>query len=291
MDKTIVSTTPRNSNLSISLSVKDNSALDQWVSRNQLDRDYAKRFLNQLDNNALGLVTQCPGFEEDPIEFDAYTAWKVSYYAFVEACPALAGEAERIYTETPKLLKPKNGHPIRAFTYDRGSGALPLVYAQYQEDAQSLLTVAHEFGHAVQIIASSKGSTEVCRMPPIAREVCAFISELYLIQYVQQYYSPLFTSLVAAWIRDNYHYMISDAGQLRKDLSSDCSEYNYRWNYPMARAFSYIMWKKKPRKMIEEIFFSGELAPALMPYEDVFSCPVIPHYSKTDEGGSSQCLT
>ncbi|MBN7776745.1 hypothetical protein JYP49_05725 [Nitratireductor aquimarinus] len=136
----------------------------------------------------------------------AEDAWALASQSLAAALPRLARLIRFVRNRAPKCLEPKAGKPERAFTYDHGRRQLPFVSCNYRGQASDILTVAHEFSHALQIVASA-GSA----MPPLAREVCAFIGEHALLDWARQNASPLLPRLEAAWAADNQCYMGADA--------------------------------------------------------------------------------
>ena len=66
----------------------------------------------------------------------------------------------------------------RPFTVQTDS--YPIVVLCYRGRIVDLLTVAHEFGHAVQSLASGPDF-----VPPVNREICAFVSELALLKMLR----------------------------------------------------------------------------------------------------------
>lgn len=117
-----------------------------------------------------------------------------------------------------------------AFTlHDSGAGR-PYVSVPYGGSARDILTLAHEFGHAIQIL-----HTDAAFTPPVLREVCAFLSESWLIDYVASFDKRLGADICVPWRRS----VAVDFGSRRDALLAACAApqtpYEYAWNYPLAR--------------------------------------------------------
>lgn len=128
---------------------------------------------------------------------------------------------------------------IRAHTIDHGLGAPPEVCIGWRGDAKDLISLAHEVAHAVQIQLSS-GSP----MPPVARETCAFLGELALIDDAQESNPALGAELLNVWNEENGVYLGRDRSKLRLALESSDTSYHYDLNYPLARAAAILLFMR-----------------------------------------------
>ena len=118
----------------------------------------------------------------------------------------------------------------KAFTLDDGGSGYPHVFCRYNGSASDLLVVQHEFGHAVQIMASG-GSF----LPPIMREVCAFISELSLVVLLCKRDLELGNLIKIEWRRQAAASHKKHGSTLARALGDLANPYTYSWNYPIAR--------------------------------------------------------
>lgn len=160
----------------------------------------------------------------------AEQAWGLAVDGMSRRSPALgrlaavAGETARTNFEPDKARFP------RAFTlHDEGTGR-PYVSCPYDGRAGDLMAVAHEFGHALQIIAT--GGTQ---LSPVLREVCAFLGELSLLSALQRDRPELFPSAEAIWQLGSQKQFTSGLTKLNLALRANDPPYSYRWNYPVAR--------------------------------------------------------
>lgn|GEM_PF-5893403 len=252
------------------------SGLSRWQAINNLKMSTCAILLDRLAEDTLGITTQCPGISSGRVTLDPVQAWELCRDAMIGSIPLLAPFAEQICTETPKCLQPKNPIIRESFTCDRGFNRTPFVYVDYQYSSRSLVTLAREFGRAVQIVASDHHSTRHSSAP-VVRECCGFIAELCLIHYAQHYAPELFPGLVSVWVGDNASCLVMNAESLRRafakhctdddygddnyrddnyidsdyrdsifhDTAYDANDYDYSWNYPLARAWSCLLWRER----------------------------------------------
>ena len=101
-----------------------------------------------------------------------------------------------------------------------------------------LLSLAHEAAHAAQLILS-RGSF----MPPLAREACAFLGEIAFVEWMRQHEPDMFPSLFAAWLKHDEAYCGADLEALLQALGDPQTPYEYRMNYPLARAAAVVLFE------------------------------------------------
>jgi hypothetical protein len=116
------------------------------------------------------------------------------------------------------------------------------------------MLIAHEFAHALQIVAS--GGKFV---PPVAREVCAFVGEAALLLRLRQIDDIRYTGLRQVWRRDDRKYLISDGRDLESALDNPDSAYRYNWNYPIARHLANETCRARDLQRVWRIF-QGDLS-------------------------------
>lgn len=235
-----------------------NGEFSDWLATNQVDENFLLRHLTGKPFSRQAFDPESAAVGE-VADMSAEDAWALASQSLAAALPRLARLIRFVRNRAPKCLEPKAGKPERAFTYDHGRRQLPFVSCSYRGQASDILTVAHEFSHALQIVASANSA-----MPPLAREVCAFIGEHALLDWARQNASPLLPRLEAAWAADNQCYMGADAERLRKALARKSGAYDYRWNYPVARVLACAIWRHWERAEIIALFRSGAAAPSLL---------------------------
>ena len=162
------------------------------------------------------------------------------------------------------FLAPRSDPP---YTLVQDGNRFPTVSMSYEDRAEDVLCMAHEFGHALQLYLA-KGEF----IPPMYREVAAFFSERLFLEHVEIHEPDIGVALRAAWERDNQIYLESDRQALVGALHCSDTPYTYRFNYPLARLLIIEMTKsaivenvvsifqqpnKAIRELIGKILFSG----------------------------------
>ena len=148
------------------------------------------------------------------------------------------------------------------YTLDRGPDTAPLVVMDWAGTAQSLLCLAHETTHALQIAFSQHAF-----MPPVAREVCAALGELVLIDWARAVEPEIASALVAVWDMEAERYLGEDADRLADALGEVDAAYHYRLNYPLARLAAVEMFGALAPDRLLDLFRSGGEAMTRLPVE------------------------
>lgn len=143
-------------------------------------------------------------------------------------------------------------------TIGHGVGQPPEIRMSWQGSISDLMCLAHEVAHAVQLQLSA-GSF----MPPVARETCAFLGELALIDWARRTQTDLAAELLLVWREENQRYFGGDCALLRAALGDAKSAYTYRMNYPLARAAAVMMWRAGAD--LQRLFKAGSEAMNLLP--------------------------
>ena len=237
------------------------SCMSDWLDLNGLRHRSLSRLLRQISANASHLSGASAG-KRIPLTSDE--AWQISASALSAYLPQAAVVADNIRANAPRDLKPSPNKHDRPYTQDRGPGQLPYVSCHYEGTPADFLAVAHEFAHAIQIAASERSV-----MPPLAREVCAFLGEHALLAHVAVNFPDLHPGLHEAMRRDDAIYFGGDRDALLGALSSQVSEYDYRWNYPVARHVARQVFDQWGHEAIWRLFSAGANAPAILELETV----------------------
>lgn len=147
-------------------------------------------------------------------------------------------------------------------TVDRGRGCPPLVVMEWKGRVDDLACLAHECAHALQIRLSGHDT-----MPPVAREACAFLGELLLIDHARRHDAALFGALLQTWTAENATYLGADLDTLSDALSNSGTAYQYRQNYPVARLAAVQLFKHRVECGLRSLFASGGGAMRHLPVE------------------------
>lgn len=226
------------------------TTISDWLAVNGLARERVLRYLAMIAPVEVSPLkgATLPSHLGMPVK----EAWELCANAMRAAFPDLAVAINWIEAETPKCLQPKSAKHPKPFTYDLGFGILPFVSLHYQGRASDLLAMAHEFGHAVQIVAS--WASEEGQMPPVARECCAFIAELAIVRHSD----VRFPQLVARHSADDALYFGKARVLLENALRDEQIPYQYDWNYPLARRIAVELTQKGEAGRVCALYRSGQ---------------------------------
>jgi len=229
-----------------------------WLSCNRLDPARCNALLDRIDRPPA--LPHASSAHHGTLPADADTALHLAAAAFGAAFPDLASMAADTCGAAAWHLIPAPEKPEPAFTLDRGPAMPPLVSLHCRGRAADLLALAHEFGHAVQIMATNRAVTGP--MPPLARELCAFLSELALIEWLEAQGDPAMHQVISAHLADDAIYFGRDAAVLHEALGDPGRPYDHRWNYPPARWLAPRMFADTDRSRLAALYVSGADAPA-----------------------------
>lgn len=157
-------------------------------------------------------------------------AWQRALAAMLDYFPMHADSIARAYALTRKVRAAGDAQAPRAMTVADGGDGFPIVYFSFDGGAAGQMAIAHEFAHALQAVSSGG-----VFMPPVTREICAFVGEAALLQYIATFSRTDYINVILVWRRDEYIYCHDCAKTLKAALYKPTSKYSYEWNYPIAR--------------------------------------------------------
>ena len=219
------------------------NTLEGWLHLNDVSASGIRSLLrsvsdsrNTLENAPLTNSDACPkiGAHEAWLRASDALAWKFSDQA--DLVSEVASRTDVEFVENDDGVR-------RPYTLDRGSDAFPFVSICFNGSAADILAVAHEFGHAVQL-AANPGTF----IPPIHREVAAFLSELAIIDFLKAQGDPIAGGLCKAHVSDDAIYLDRDVKALEAALCDPKAAYDYRWNYPVARLLVARLFQRRGQK-------------------------------------------
>lgn len=158
-------------------------------------------------------------------------------------------KSRAIWPEFSTLATECDGLP---HTVDRGPDQPVLIALNWEGSPDDVICLAHEVAHAVQIILSDHK-----QMPPLAREVCAFLGELLVIAHARTAAPDLYPTLCDVWRRENDDYLGSDIDLLAVALADPQAQYHYRQNYPVARLAAIELFNRGSGEWLRQFFASG----------------------------------
>lgn len=155
---------------------------------------------------------------------NADTAWRALKQEFCNWFPQHAQIIQDVATKCETDFSPKMAPPFAYTVHDTGR-VYPRVCVSWQGQPADMINLAHEFGHAVQLMTQ-----RAAFIPPVLRETAAFLGELIALR--------AWRGLGGVWAAQNHHYLCADANGLNTALRSGALPYDYRWNYPLARVLA-----------------------------------------------------
>ncbi|MCR6501396.1 hypothetical protein MUO32_20380 [Shinella sp. CPCC 101442] len=208
---------------------KTSNNLGEWLDLHGLSEPRCCALLRAVEDDAMDNLSFSPTANW-PGPLDPNGAWQRALAAMLDYFPERADSISRAYTGTHKVRAAGDIRAPRAMTVADGGDGFPTVYFSFDGGAASQMAIAHEFAHALQFIASGGIFT-----PPVTREICAFVGEAALLQYLETFSHSEYTAAVLVWRRDEYVYCHHYAAALKLALHEPMAKYNYEWNYPIAR--------------------------------------------------------
>jgi hypothetical protein len=207
---------------------RNRHSLSDWLALHELDLRTCRRILDAV---ALEAVT--PVGDNNLIGYqglDPEVAWLKTVEAMRDLLPDQQSIVDDTFENSVKIAVDEPDKPRRALTLDNGSGAYPTILFSYRRKPIDQLVIAHEFAHAVQIVASHGRF-----VPPIIREICAFLGESALLSHALHRHQAQYTHLFHAWQESIHRHFGAQRERLQAALSSSDAPYRYAWNYPIAR--------------------------------------------------------
>ena len=204
--------------------------MSDWLALHGLTADQCLRLLAASSRYREPQPLNRAEVRAAPCAIPPSDVWRHASRAFGMAMQPPAAIAERVLAETVTNFAPDPVRYPRAFTlHDDGKGH-PYVSCAYRGQIGDFMAVAHEFGHAVQIIAS--GARFVA---PVLRETCAFLAELAASDPHDSCRSGYEPQAVMAWRAENRVFFGKYRRILAEALDNPEAAYTYDWNYPIAR--------------------------------------------------------
>ena len=201
--------------------------LCDWLDLHGLTVRQCESVLSRADESGSDLD---PGVCSLPCDISGDLAWNLAGDAMLSGFPQAAGPIRDVRDKAVRTFRADGA--ARSFTVPAGPDRHPIVVVGYRGRIVDLLTVAHEFGHAVQVCASNRF------VPPVNRELCAFVSELTLLRLLRAEWPALHGLALAAWRAGNRSYLGRHGKALALSLRDRRSVYRYWWNYPIARVLA-----------------------------------------------------
>lgn len=225
--------------------------LADWLALHELDSVACRRILEaaQLEATRKPAPQEMLGYYKAP---DLEGAWQITIDAMRAFFPAQESLIHDVYANSSKVIVEQPDDSRKALTIDNGETAYPTMLLSYRGQPFDIITMAHEFGHALQITASHGKF-----VTPVVREVCAFLAEGALLTHTLQQQPKQFPHLSQVWLGDNLKYFGPQRDRLQAALSRPEVTYQYSWNYPVARFLSLLIPNRCSREWVWGVF-AGE---------------------------------
>ena len=205
-------------------------SLGDWLDLHGLDRQTCLHLLDEIRREPAKIPADRTKPDRQPLSLDPDGVWTKIVSAMCSFLPEHQEIIEETFQRSKKIAIVGQGKSRRALTIDNGPAEYPTIMYNYFGEVSDLFVVAHEFGHALQIRA---GEGEF--MPPVMREVCAFLSEGAILSYCSTQDAFLAENLLKYWCKSNQRYFGNLAINLATSLEDENETYEYAWNYPIAR--------------------------------------------------------
>lgn len=223
--------------------------LSDWLTLHKLDPATCRELLDSMTWEGLNEpVTNC-SLQSVYQAVELGAAWSATVEAMTEFLPEQKSTIDDTFVNTPIVV---DNRSHRAFTLDKGPKAYPTIVLSYRDQPRDFLVVAHEFAHALQIRAS-RGKN----VPPMIREICAFLGESALLSYTLRAQTTHHVHLAQAWRKANQRYFGAQRDRLREALLNTDAPYEYSWNYPIARFLAIQIFDRGSQEWIWGAFEGG----------------------------------
>lgn len=212
--------------------------------------------LHDLDESTvLHAISACP--ELRPLDFQPLnSSIKSTSSDAQDACILSLKQYFTDFKDTYSLLKtvhwisesddlPENA-PVTMHSDQRHD---MVIYCSYRNTVADFIALSHEYGHALQLLQSNKDF-----IPPIDREIAAFLSEHILLGCIANVEPALYPMFKFVWDAETYNYLHNDAAILRGALMDMATPYTYRFNYPLARLIAEALFASSEHSLIQDVF-------------------------------------
>jgi len=223
--------------------------LRDWLDLHGLDHEMCLHLLGEIRRAS----AEIPAYRNDPeqqsLSIDPDHVWMQVTSAMCEFLPERQAIIAETFQRSKKIAIAGQGKSGKALTMDNGPNQYPTIMYNHVGEISDLFVVAHEFGHALQIVAC-----EGQFMPPIMREVCAFLSEGAMLSSIADDNSIFRENMLAYWVNSNRRYFGSLAINLQRSFKNDQVIYEYGWNYPIARFLALKILDNFSQNLMWEVY-------------------------------------
>ena len=186
----------------------------------------------QTEINRNGFHQGCGAacYSDQDTHLSAATAWNMVVDSLVRRFPLRREQIQTVAAQTRVSFEGAEDGKSVAYTIPGDGGRSSFIRVPFGGKIDDVLTLAHEFGHALQADCAATSF-----VPPIDREIAAFIAELCFVENLRNTDHQLFDMACKAWQRNRSRTLHTDGSALFKALRQPKAAYEYRLNYPLAR--------------------------------------------------------
>jgi hypothetical protein len=229
-------------------------SLSDWLALHELDAVACRRILDVAPRDVTKAAAGSTWSASERYALDPEAAWLRTADAMRAFFPAQRSIIDDTFEKTVKTLVDQRNKSRRALTLDNGPTTYPTILYSYRGEPSDSLIIAHEFAHALQIRAS-RGRF----VPPIIREVCAFLGESALLSHALYNDAAHYDRLYQVWHNDNQKFFGTYKERLNSALLQPEMPYRYFWNYPIARYLAIRISERCSRDRMWTLF-EGDLS-------------------------------
>jgi len=231
------------------VSQRKHHSLSDWLALHELDPATCRRILDAMERDAAGKPAAPKRLNSVYQELDLEAAWLRTLEAMRDFLSEHQSIIDDTFEKTAKIVLDRPNKSRKALTLDNGPTEYPTIFYSYRGEPADCLIIAHEFGHALQIRAS-RGKF----VPPIIREICAFLGEGALLSHALDCGEAQYKHLVQAWREDDRKYCGPQRDRLYAALLQPDAPYRYSWNYPIARYLALQISEQCSREWIWSVY-------------------------------------
>lgn len=239
---------------------RQDNTLAGWLALHSLTGGQCRALLRhaQLAGQGGGLAPAVEDEMDMRLDWDGETAWQAAARALAgwQVCEPGILEAVRDRTLRRFDLDPET-YP-RAFTLHEAAAGQVIVGCAFRHRVRDVVSVAHEFGHALQLAASGPRN-----MAPVLRETCAFLSERALAGMLADEAPVLARGVEHLWQAASGRFLNHYGPALEAVLDAPETGYEYRWNYPLARVLAIALARAPDPDRLGDLF-AGRLETAAL---------------------------
>ena len=183
--------------------------------------------------------------------------------AFLSKLPEFSAEIECVFKDTLYTSASTSTRLKPPFFWGKATGQSQIC-VDFDGTARAMLDLAHEYGHALEFHISGRSL-----IPPVYREFLAFVCETILLDYLTSTYPERAEALRTVILDDDKTYLVDDFSSLATALRSKDVEYNYRWNYPVARYLLIWIRQNFEKKELGHLFRESRQLQKFLPIDEI----------------------